>query len=137
MGNICYGPRTPHCDISVAEFMSVCVFLSEECGKIIREVQESGDLKKQEKGKDGPVTIADLRVQKTLEVCLNTIYPSLKIMGEESATSLANIEPSLDPSIICNKVRSFIKPDFLSEKQVERRDFIENTLRQYYGEDEV
>ena len=68
-----------HDDISVAEFLSVCIFLSEECGKIIREVEVSGDLKTQEKGLDGPVTVADLRVQKTLEVNLNALYPTLRV----------------------------------------------------------
>ena len=28
--------QTHHQDISVAEFLSVCIFLSEECGKLIR-----------------------------------------------------------------------------------------------------
>ena len=69
MGNLCGGSsatgqveekqpiiRKPHEDISVAEFLSVCVYLTEECGKVIRQVQESGELKTQEKGKDGPVT---------------------------------------------------------------------------------
>jgi len=34
-----------HQDISVAEFLSVAIYLSEECGKIIRQVEDSGDLK--------------------------------------------------------------------------------------------
>ena len=33
-----------HKDINIAEFLSVCIFLSEECGKIIRRVEESGEL---------------------------------------------------------------------------------------------
>ena len=49
-------------EISVAEFLSVCIYLSEECGKIIREVHESSDLKTAAKGVNNPVTIADLRV---------------------------------------------------------------------------
>lgn len=49
-------------DISVAEFISVAIFLAEESGKIIRQVEESGDLKTQLKGKDGPVTVADIKV---------------------------------------------------------------------------
>jgi 3'-phosphoadenosine 5'-phosphosulfate (PAPS) 3'-phosphatase len=42
-------------------------------------VEESGDLKTQEKGKDGPVTVADIRVQKTIESNLLALYPSLNI----------------------------------------------------------
>jgi len=51
MGTICGSVESSdHRDISVAEFLSVCVYLSEECGKIIRQVEESGDLKTQIKG---------------------------------------------------------------------------------------
>jgi len=34
-----------HADINLAEFVSVLIFLSEECGKVIRQVESSGDLK--------------------------------------------------------------------------------------------
>jgi 3'-phosphoadenosine 5'-phosphosulfate (PAPS) 3'-phosphatase len=68
-----------HQDINVAEFISVLIYLAEESGKIIRQVEESGDLKTQEKGKDGPVTVADIRVQKTIESNLLALYPSLNI----------------------------------------------------------
>ena len=49
MGSLCGGVEersdaSGHVNISVAEFISVCIFLSEECGKIIREVEESGQL---------------------------------------------------------------------------------------------
>ena len=57
-------------EISVAEFISVCVFLSEECGKVIRSVEESGALQVMEKSDDSPVTIADITVQKTIMECL-------------------------------------------------------------------
>jgi hypothetical protein len=36
--------------------------LAEESGKVIRRVEESGDLKTQNKGADGPCTIADITV---------------------------------------------------------------------------
>ena len=55
MGNLCSNTNTDatadagslkrHENINVAEFLSVCVYLSEECGKVIRQVEESGDLK--------------------------------------------------------------------------------------------
>jgi len=54
--------ETSHQDINLAEFVSVLVYLSEECGKIIREVESSGDLKKMDKADASPVTMADLRV---------------------------------------------------------------------------
>ena len=83
------------------------------------------------------MTIADLRVQKTLEVCLAALYPSLKVMGEESASSLENIDPSLDPSIITEQVKQFITSDYINEKHEVRREWIKNVLRTYYDEDEV
>ena len=86
-------PRTPKLyeDINVAEFLSVCVYLSEESGKIIRQVEESGQHQTKSKGIENPVTVADLRVQKTLEVCLKALYPTLRVQGEESKESMANI----------------------------------------------
>ncbi len=33
-----------HVDISLAEFISVCIYLAEECGRIIHKVVESGAL---------------------------------------------------------------------------------------------
>ena len=48
--------------VSVAEFISVAIYLAEESGKVIRRVAESGDLKTQQKGGEGPVTIADITV---------------------------------------------------------------------------
>jgi len=57
-----------HVDISVAEFLSVCIYLSEQCGKIIRDVEASGCLQiKTKEGDDSPVTVADVKVQKTIE----------------------------------------------------------------------
>ena len=38
------------------------------------------------------MTIADLRVQKTLEVNFKHLYPTLNVQGEESKESLENIE---------------------------------------------
>jgi len=49
---------------------------------------------------ESPVTIADLKVQKTLEVCLTALYPSLRIEGEESPESIKDIESVIDASTI-------------------------------------
>ena len=35
--------KNQHEDINIAEFLSVCIYLSEECGKVIRQVEESGE----------------------------------------------------------------------------------------------
>ena len=94
--------------------------MSEECGKVIRQVEASGDKKTKEKAKDDPVTIADLRVQKTLETNLNALYPTLRIIGEETAVSLENISSATEPSQITPDVRNLITTDFLNAKHRER-----------------
>ena len=67
-------------DISIAEFLSVCINLAEESGKIIRQVYASGNLESKEKDQEqGPVTVADLRVQKTIEYNLKSLYPTLDV----------------------------------------------------------
>ena len=91
-------------DINLAEFLSVCIYLSEECGKIIRQVEESGEHQTKEKGVKNPVTIADVRVQKTLEVCLKALYPRLRIQGEESKESMEGIDPCVDPDSITDAI---------------------------------
>jgi fructose-1,6-bisphosphatase/inositol monophosphatase family enzyme len=45
-----------------------------------------------DKGGDDPVTIADLKVQKTIETTFAHFFPNLKTLGEESAASLKGIE---------------------------------------------
>ena len=117
--------------------MSVCVYLSEKCGNIIREVNESNDLKTVAKGVENPVTIADLKVQKTIEVCLNSLYPTLKVMGEESKESIADIEPVIQPSVFTQAIRESISTSDLNESQESRREWIQNTLRKFYDEDDV
>lgn len=127
---------TEHVDINVAEFLSVCIFLSEECGKVIRDVWSSGDLKKQEKGKEGPVTIADIRVQKTIEENLKALYPTLNIQGEESKESTDAVDSAVSSDKITEATKKFVTQDFLNNNQEKRKDFIE-TLRATYAEDEV
>ncbi len=85
-----------HVDIPLAEFLSVCVHLSEVSGRIIREVWASGDIGTKQKDKnEGPVTQADLRVQKTIEHNLKAIYPSLAVRGEEEKSSMDNYEAAI------------------------------------------
>ena len=67
-----------HADIKTAEFLSACIYLSQECGKIIREVALSENFKTKDKS-GSPVTIADLRVQRTIEDNLRALFPTLNI----------------------------------------------------------
>ena len=72
--------ESEHKDISLAEFISASIFLAEVSGNIIREVYNSGDIGTKEKDKDqGPVTIADLRVQKTIMDNLRALFPTLEV----------------------------------------------------------
>ena len=128
---------SPHQDISVSEFISVCIFLSEECGKVIREVEESGTLKTMSKDDSSPVTIADIKVQKTIEECLSVLYPSLNIQGEESAENTSTVDSVLSSSLITEARKSFISQTFLNDKHLERMEMIEQQLRETYGEDEI
>ena len=126
-----------HQDINVAEFISVLIYLAEESGKIIRQVEESGDLKTQEKGKDGPVTVADIRVQKTIESNLLALYPSLNIQGEESKESTATVESSIRPESITDHIKAFVSKQFLNEHQTKRMHLIKNVLSKTYTADEI
>jgi len=102
-------------NINVAEFLSVCIFLSEECGKVIRTVHESGVLQTEAKGVENPVTVADFRVQKTIVSCLHQLYPSLRVVGEEDDEKIAHFESAVDPKSITHAVKSFIKTDMLND----------------------
>lgn len=127
-----------HQDISVADFLSVAIYLSEECGKIIRQVEESGDLKTQTKNAvDGPVTIADIKVQKTLEDNFKALYPTLTVEGEESKESTQAVDSALSPDTVTDGIRSFITTDFLNGKQAARADWIRDQLSKTYESDEV
>jgi 3'-phosphoadenosine 5'-phosphosulfate (PAPS) 3'-phosphatase len=81
--------------ISVAEFLSVLVFLAEKSGDIIREVEASGEKQTSMKDKEGPVTIADIRAQKTIMHNLRALYPHLTVKGEESDVSTDKVESAV------------------------------------------
>ena len=83
--------------IDLAEFLSVCVFLAEEGGRVIRQVEQSHDLQTIDKGDAGPVTIADFIIQRTIEDNLRAIYPTLTVMGEESPENIKNVKAACRP----------------------------------------
>ena len=45
-----------------------------------------------------PVTIADLTVQKTIEITMHHFFPGLKIQGEESQLSMQAVQVQFDPA---------------------------------------
>ena len=57
------------------------------------------------------MTFADLTVQKTLEVNLKHLYPSLRVQGEESAESIADMASAVDPSVISKRIKNFISTE--------------------------
>lgn len=110
--------------------------MAEESGKIIRDVEASNDLKTAHKGDASPVTLADLKVQRTIEDNLRHFYPKLDIQGEESKESIADIESEIKPDSITEAHRKFLTAEFLNAQQAKRADFIKS-LRPNYAEDEV
>ena len=125
-----------HQDINLAEFVSVLIYLSEESGKIIREIESSGDLKRCSKDDMSPVTMADLRVQKTIEVVLKSLYPTLNVQGEESKESIADIASSVQPEQVTAEIKSFIKKEWLNEQHQKRQEYIKG-IQGSYMPDEV
>ena len=84
-----------------------------------------------------PVTIADIKVQKTIEECLSTLYPALNIQGEESKESTDKVDAALKPDKITQQRRKFITQKLLNENHKSRMEMIENKLRKSYGKDEI
>lgn len=78
----------------------MCLQLAEHSGKTIKQVHRSGDLKivaKENIGFNDLFTIADTTIQRTIEYNLKSLYPYIKIVGEEDNSSLQGIEPTLQP----------------------------------------
>jgi len=98
--------------IPVAELLSVIVYLAEKSGDIIREVEASGE-KQTSMKVEGPVTIADIRAQKTIMHNLKALYPNLVVKGEESDKSIADAKSAVEPVDLTPQIRSLIKPGTL------------------------
>lgn len=123
-----------HQDINLAEFISVLVMLTEQCGSIIRDVQKTGFTAK-EKGDASPVTQADIRVQKTLETVLKALYPSLEVRGEESKESMADTVPKITAADVTADHKKFIQTADLNACQEKRKDFIARMLKVYKADE--
>ncbi|TNV77442.1 hypothetical protein FGO68_gene3280 [Halteria grandinella] len=117
--------------ISVAEFISVIVYLAEKSGNIIREVYRSKDIGQEEKDfGQGPVTIADLRVQRNIEYNLKQLYPTLNVQGEEDPATYAHFPPTIAPADI---TKTLISQDFLNAFHAKRAPYLDQ-LRKVYSE---
>ena len=117
--------------ISVAKYLSVAVNVAEACGMVIRAVYESGELEQRQKGANDPVTIADLKVQKTIEETFKHFFPTLVTMGEESAQSMEGIVSSISqPAEVDSQ---FVKMEMLQENLAKRAEFNEQMRKAVYG----
>ena len=135
--------------VNLAEFLSVCVSLSELSGNVIREIFEGGDLgvidKENNEFQEDKLTMADLQVQKSIEHCISQCFPSiskfpflalthlcsLAIIGEESHEKLSEIKPSILPEHLD---RQLISEAFLAEHLEKRRETLE---KEYPYQDEL
>ena len=70
--------------INLAEFVSVCMFLAERGGDVIRDIALKTNYQQQTKQDDSPVTEADLKVQKMIienflkdKICFKRTYEFL------------------------------------------------------------
>jgi len=127
----------PSQDINVAEFLSVLVYLAERSGDIIRDVEASGE-KQISMKMEGPVTIADIRAQKTITENLLALYPSLVIKGEESDKSMETVDAASKPEELTESIRSLVKNETIQQKHTERVSFIESLHKAgVFSEDEI
>jgi len=121
----------------VAEFLSVLVYLAERSGDIIRDVEASGE-KQISMKMEGPVTIADIRAQKTITENLLALYPSLVIKGEESDKSMETVDAASKPEELTESIRSLVKNETIQQKHTERVSFIESLHKAgVFSEDEI
>jgi len=121
----------------VAEFLSVCVYLAERSGDIIRDVEATGE-KQISMKVDGPVTIADIRAQKTITENLLALYPSLVIKGEESDKSMENVDAACKPEELTDAIRNLLKNETIQQNHIDRASFIEDLHKAgVFGEDEI
>jgi len=101
-------------------------------------VQETGGHKKTaSKDDESPVTEADLIVQKTIEVCLASLYPTLRVEGEESKESISEKQPAVKAEQLTDAVKHFISTKQLNDSHEKRRDYINKSLRKTYNQEEI
>lgn len=57
---------------------------------------------------EGPVTIADVRAQKTIKDSLLALWPNLVIKGEESEERTDQVESAVKVEELTHAVRNFV-----------------------------
>ena len=74
--------------------------------------------------------MADLKVQKAIQACLEIYFPKLISIGEESAESLRSVPCEVDPAEIAP---DFINMDLLHQQLGSRREFNKEMQRKLFG----
>lgn len=116
--------------IKLSEFFSICLHLVHESGKIIESVYKSKDFEKKMKGKDDPVTQADIHVQTLLVKGLRHFYPKIHIVGEEDVEFKGELNydfSKINLSLIPNIYPS-MKNEFPLEDSIVWIDPLDGTL---------
>lgn len=70
------------------------------------------------------MTVADIRVQKTIESNLKHLYPTLRIMGEESKESTETVDSAVNPDQITDAIKAFVGQSFLNQHHQDRLEMI-------------
>ena len=74
----------------LSRVIAAAVNISQKSAKILRDVKKSGNLNVQEKQANDYVTKADFQSQLNIIKSLETLFPKLKLCGEEGVSKLFN-----------------------------------------------
>eukprot|EP01117_Protostelium_nocturnum_P016691 TRINITY_DN6671_c0_g1_i3.p1 TRINITY_DN6671_c0_g1~~TRINITY_DN6671_c0_g1_i3.p1 ORF type:complete len:296 (-),score=110.29 TRINITY_DN6671_c0_g1_i3:79-966(-) len=102
--------------ISLGDILSVSIDATQQAGKIIRGVWQSGELNVKMKGVNDPMTDADVKAQQMIVGLLHKAFGTdLKIVGEEDCdTPPVSLNPNtslIDPSKVPEEFKSVSKSD--------------------------
>ena len=123
--------------VKISEFLSVCSFLMKEAGEIISQTRASNNLKEEWKGKNDPMTIADVKSQTLIEKGLRKFWPNLSIVGEEDVEyqgdlnfDFSSINKELIPGeiFIQNESKEIINNEFDLDESMVWIDPLDGTL---------
>lgn len=92
-------------NISINELLSISIQLVSESIKIIYEVQSSKELNESWKGKNYPLTIADIKAQTLILKGLGHHFPNIKYVAEEDEVFPGKL------SVDCEKMQKKILPE--------------------------
>jgi 3'-phosphoadenosine 5'-phosphosulfate (PAPS) 3'-phosphatase len=74
----------------VSRVVAAAVSISQKSANILRDIKSSGELNIQEKEKNDYVTKADFQSQLNIIKSLESLFPKLKLCGEEGVINFKN-----------------------------------------------